>query len=66
MGKPIVGYRTETRAPYGPLSDAFKGMHFFCHFPCDYMIYLPPPLVVGARNIENIHSELALKIDEGI
>lgn len=41
VNKPVIGYRTEMRTPYGKDNDFNTGMHFFCHFPCDSFIYLP-------------------------
>jgi hypothetical protein len=41
MGKPVIGYRTEMRTPYGKQTECHTGMHFFLYFPCDKFINLP-------------------------
>ena len=43
MGKPVLGYRTEARSPYGTLFDYTKGMHFFKFFPLDAFLTIPIP-----------------------
>lgn len=41
MGIPVIGYRTERRAPFGVTSDIHGGMHFFPYFNCDKFITFP-------------------------
>ncbi len=43
MGKKVIGFRTDVRAPYGNIEDPLKGMHFFPAYQCDYFIsaYMP-------------------------
>ena len=40
MGKPVLGYRTDSRSPYGSGDDFHNGMHFFKFFPCDAYLYI--------------------------
>jgi hypothetical protein len=42
MGKPVVGYRTESRSPFGALDDFSNGMHFFLYMICDSFLTIPP------------------------
>lgn len=41
MNKPVIGYRTEMRTPYGTSAECHTGMHFFLFYPCDKFISLP-------------------------
>lgn len=38
MHKLVIGYRTDTRSPYGNLSNRFGGMHFFPAYQTDFFI----------------------------
>lgn len=37
MGKPVIGYRTDVRTPYGT-AEGLGGMHSFVALQCDYLI----------------------------
>ena len=41
LGIPVIGYRTDTRAPFGDNQGYYFGMHFFPLFCCDHFIYSP-------------------------
>ena len=69
MGKPLVGYRTDVRTPFGSMGDHFIGMHFFCHLPCEYMVQIPTLLTLGVSNLEDIekfNEALIRELDKGI
>lgn len=34
IGKPVIGFRTDVRTPYGEADNVFAGMHFFPPFQC--------------------------------
>jgi nucleoside 2-deoxyribosyltransferase len=38
MGKKIIGFRTDTRSPYGALTDSFRGIHTFPAYQCDIFV----------------------------
>ncbi|NOQ37785.1 hypothetical protein GQ472_02745 [archaeon] len=52
MGKKVIGFRTDVRAPYGNIEDPLKGMHFFPAYQCDYFIsaYMPCKNLDSADN----------------
>lgn len=37
MGKPVIGYRTDSRTPFGGV-DGMGGLHSFVGYQCDYLI----------------------------
>jgi nucleoside 2-deoxyribosyltransferase len=39
MGKKSIGFRTDSRAPFGNFSTVFKGMHSFPAYQCDTMLF---------------------------
>eukprot|EP01006_Ploeotia_vitrea_P054405 TRINITY_DN67882_c8_g6_i1.p1 TRINITY_DN67882_c8_g6~~TRINITY_DN67882_c8_g6_i1.p1 ORF type:complete len:273 (-),score=38.28 TRINITY_DN67882_c8_g6_i1:265-1083(-) len=51
MGIPVIGYRTETRSPYGTLDDPLQGLHFFAGFQCDHFVkvFIPCPSLREAK-----------------
>jgi len=60
MGKKVIGFRTDVRAPYGNISDPLKGMHFFPAYQCDYFIsaYMP------CKNSEDAEKEITGLIEQ--
>lgn len=38
LGKPVIGWRTDERNPYGSRTDPFKGCHFFPAMQCDVFL----------------------------
>jgi hypothetical protein len=61
-GKPVIGFRTDARSPYGDRDDQFAGMHFFPPFQCDEYIYQPLP----CRGVDEAYAgmrELARRLD---
>lgn len=38
IGKFVIGYRTDSRTPYGNFDDCFGGAHFFPTLRCDYFL----------------------------
>jgi nucleoside 2-deoxyribosyltransferase len=38
LGKRIIGFRTDTRPPFGALADAFRGMRTFPAYQCDILV----------------------------
>jgi len=63
MGKPVIGYRTEMRTPYGKQSESTTGMHFFCYFPCDKFISLPNEFLGSIHDGNNITDRLVAELD---
>jgi hypothetical protein len=44
LGIPVVGVRTDTRAPFGSVDDSLGGIHFFAAFQCTEFIMASPIL----------------------
>ena len=63
MGKPVIGYRTEMRTPYGTQAECHTGMHFFCFFPCDKFISLPNDFMRTREEGHAVLNKLAERID---
>lgn len=64
MGKPVIGFRTDVRNPYGP-SEQYRGMHFFPAFQCD--IFIPFSMTAKTREDGELEMlELADSIDFSI
>lgn len=59
MGIPIVGFRTETRTPYGRPETCNKGMHIFPYFICDKYITYPNANIRTKESAEIVLDELA-------
>lgn len=38
IGKPVVGFRTDKRSPFGNITHELDGIHFFPAFQCDVFI----------------------------
>jgi nucleoside 2-deoxyribosyltransferase len=38
IGKPVIGFRTDSRSPYGEWSDRLGGTHFFVGYQCNYFV----------------------------
>nr|MDJ0896568.1 hypothetical protein [Alphaproteobacteria bacterium] len=38
IGKPVIGFRTDARSPFGRLEDPLGGLHFFPAYQCDVLI----------------------------
>ena len=66
MGKPVLGYRTEARSPYGTLTDYTKGMHFFKFFPLDAFLAVPSASIPNSKELDSYCGKLAHSIDEMI
>jgi nucleoside 2-deoxyribosyltransferase len=43
LGKPVIGFRTDIRSPYGN-AEKLGGLHSFVAFQCDYLIMLHMPI----------------------
>jgi nucleoside 2-deoxyribosyltransferase len=41
MNKPVIGYRSDMRVPYGYEGIYTGGMHMFAMLPCDSMVFVP-------------------------
>jgi len=65
MGKFVVGFRTDVRSPYGSISDALRGIHFFPAYQCNVFIphYMPAKCYEDAEQGMN---DLAAKIESAI
>ena len=59
MGKPVLGYRTEARSPYGTLSDFTTGMHFFKFFPLDAFLSLTPASIPNGKALDEYCDKVA-------
>ena len=38
IGKPVIGFRTDQRSPFGRLDEALGGIHFFAAYQCNVLI----------------------------
>lgn len=62
---PIIGFRTDTRAPYGSATNEVGGAHFFPVYSCDkYIISLPNFKTVN--DVETHLDNLVFEIDNSI
>ncbi len=43
MGKPVVGFRTDVRSPFGRIEEPLGGLHFFPAYQCNVIINHPMP-----------------------
>ena len=66
MGKPVLGYRTEARSPYGNLGDFTNGMHFFKFFPLDAYLQLPTTPIATTEALRTYCTDVAKRIEEMI
>ena len=66
LGKPVVGYRTEARSPFGTMTDFSKGMHFFLYFPCDYFLTMPSTNISTIEQVDRYNAILAEELDRGV
>ena len=66
MKKPVIGYRTESRSPYGTLSDFSNGMHFFLLFPCDSFLIVPQTSISSGLDLDSYSQQIALDIHKSI
>lgn len=64
MGKPVIGYRTDLRTPFGS-EERLAGLHSFVAFQCDYIIvhYMK---VTNAEDEKTALRQLVSKIDQTI
>lgn len=65
LGKPVVGWRTEERSPFGSMADPLRGCHFFPAYQCDVFIhhsFRAPTTAAGEESI----AALAARIHESI
>lgn len=62
IGKFTVGFRTDSRSPYGSLNDRFGGMHFFPVYQTDRFILQNVPSKKRSEGERQIKS-LAKKVD---
>jgi len=65
MGKPVIGFRTDLRTPFGTISDPLRGVHGFPAYQCtDFILHYMP-----CKNPEEAEAQmqnLADKIDVAI
>ena len=64
MGKPVIQYRTDSRSPYGGMSDSHKGMHWFPMFPCDHFIFMPTLMFGDSKHVSNFYKACTEEIDQ--
>ena len=62
MGKHVIGFRTDSRSPYGNSKDPFCGMHFFPAYQCSLFIPHSVPAASYADSREGM-TDLADRID---
>lgn len=65
MNKFVIGFRTDTRSPYGDLEDNLRGMHFFPAYQCNVFISHFIRAVTPESRADEIDS-LIRKIDKTI
>ena len=66
MGKPVLGYRTEARSPYGTLTDYTRGMHFFKFFPLDAFLQIPTTSIPTPKELDAYCDRVAKDIVHGM
>lgn len=66
MNKPVVGYRTESRSPYGELDDFSNGMHFFLLFPCDSYLMVPQTSISNSLELDKFAELVAQDLDKAV
>ena len=64
--KPVIGYRTEMRTPFGRMEDFNNGCHFFCYFPCDAYIFLSNGSMNNSNEGKSLVSCFGHQIDQHI
>ena len=64
--KPVIGYRTEMKTPFGRIDDFNNGMHFFCYFPCDAYLFLSNGNMNDTNQGKSLVYYFAQQIDEHI
>lgn len=64
MGKPVIGFRTDVRTPFG-LDQGLGGMHAFVALQCDYLI-IQHPSSANATEADLSIKKLAQQIDRTI
>jgi hypothetical protein len=66
MGKPVVGYRTESRSPYGALTDFSNGMHFFMYMICDSFVTVPQTSISSMKDLDDFTTLVANDLHEAV
>ncbi len=63
MGKPVIGYRSDFRAPIGGINSWNHGMHFFALYPCDAFVFVPNLLIGNKDHITKCYETVSREID---
>jgi hypothetical protein len=64
LGIPTIGYRCDSRTPFGARQSWNFGMHFFAIFQCDYFIQLQNVNAGSLADANQLITELVEKINE--
>ncbi len=64
LGIPTIGYRCDSRTPYGAPQSWNYGMHFFPLFQCDYFISLANVNTGSVEESEKLMTELVNSIND--
>ncbi len=59
IGKPVIGFRTDARSPFGRLDDRLGGLHFFPAYQCDVLIRHAIP----AKSQQTAEREIGLLVE---
>ena len=65
MNKPVIGFRTDVRSPFGRSDDPLGGMHFFPAFQCDVFVHHAMPCQ-SASDAAGEMEALARRLDTAI
>eukprot|EP00658_Telonema_sp_P-2_P004193 TRINITY_DN11573_c0_g1_i2.p1 TRINITY_DN11573_c0_g1~~TRINITY_DN11573_c0_g1_i2.p1 ORF type:complete len:180 (+),score=50.32 TRINITY_DN11573_c0_g1_i2:309-848(+) len=66
LGKAVVGWRTDTRTPFGAGSGLTRGGHFFAPFISDVFVTSASVVCASAADFEAENDDLANKLDKAI
>ena len=64
MHIPVIGYRCDSRTPFGASQSWYFGMHFFPLYQCDKFIQLSTVSISSKEESEKIINELAEEIND--
>lgn len=64
LGIPTIGYRCDSRTPFGAALSWNFGMHFFPLFQCDYFISLGNVNTGSVEDSERLIHQLVQQIDD--
>ena len=66
FGKPVIGYRTDSRTPYGDIKDITQGIHQFVPMLCDHWLFFPTLQFKNNNNVNNFYECVTAKVSEAV